>query len=145
MKRMCNKARILCLLTLLLLVAYPFSVLCHVEYERGGWHVGVWNGQVRLYVTWNQLYINGRRAFQKGWESHQSTKPKLDLIPEFLWGTHGRRFGMPLWIPLLLLAVFPMYSYSRCRRRRKRNLCIHCGYNLTGLPEPKCPECGKET
>ncbi len=22
--------------------------------------------------------------------------------------------------------------------------CPHCGYNVTGLPEPRCPECGQE-
>lgn len=27
-------------------------------------------------------------------------------------------------------------------RRRVLGLCIECGYNLYGLPEPRCPECG---
>ncbi len=27
-------------------------------------------------------------------------------------------------------------------RRRKRNLCVHCGYNLTGNTSGVCPECG---
>ncbi len=28
-------------------------------------------------------------------------------------------------------------------RRRKRNLCVLCGYNLTGNTSGVCPECGK--
>jgi len=31
----------------------------------------------------------------------------------------------------------------RDRMRRVKGLCGHCGYNLTGLTECRCPECGK--
>ncbi len=46
-----------------------------------------------------------------------------------------------------LLAVYPCLSFCFARfrrhRRRKRNQCIRCGYNLTGLLKPRCPECGE--
>ena len=31
----------------------------------------------------------------------------------------------------------------RTRSRLSRGLCIDCGYNLTGVTEPRCPECGQ--
>jgi hypothetical protein len=53
----------------------------------------------------------------------------------------------PLWAPLLVFGTYPTISFIRGplrrRRRRRRGLCVHCGYNLTGLPEPRCPECGR--
>ena len=53
---------------------------------------------------------------------------------------------VPLWLPFALLAAYPVIAFVRGPlrryRRRKRNQCAHCGYNLTGLPEPRCPECG---
>ncbi len=29
-------------------------------------------------------------------------------------------------------------------RRERMGLCVKCAYNLTGLTEPRCPECGTE-
>ena len=31
----------------------------------------------------------------------------------------------------------------RTRSRLSNGLCIDCGYNLTGVTEPRCPECGQ--
>lgn len=61
----------------------------------------------------------------------------------------GRRMfivRVPLWAPFLLFAAYPALALVgplRCRRRQKRGLCVKCGYALTGLTEPRCPECGK--
>lgn len=56
------------------------------------------------------------------------------------------RFKFPLWVPFIVFGIFPVLSMIRAslrrQRRRKRNECLDCGYNLTGLPEPRCPECG---
>jgi hypothetical protein len=58
---------------------------------------------------------------------------------------------VPPWMPFVLFGVFPMAaliggplrSWRRWSRRR-RGLCIKCGYSLTGLLEPRCPECGRK-
>ncbi len=56
---------------------------------------------------------------------------------------------VPLWLPLVVLLAYPttfvIRGPLRRHRRRKRGLCIHCGYSLKGLPEPRCPECGEAT
>jgi hypothetical protein len=56
------------------------------------------------------------------------------------------RTVLPLWIPSSVFAVCSagslFFSHRRRRQRIKSVLCIRCGYNLHGLPEPRCPECG---
>jgi hypothetical protein len=52
---------------------------------------------------------------------------------------------VPLWIPTM---VFVGASFAlgtplfRSWRRRRRGLCIKCGYDLTGNVSGVCPECG---
>ena len=54
----------------------------------------------------------------------------------------------PLWLPLVLFATYPTIALIRGPvrryRRRRRGLCIRCGYNLTGNISGVCPECGTE-
>jgi hypothetical protein len=53
--------------------------------------------------------------------------------------------NVPLIWPTLLTAVPPLawlVLHLRRRRRLGTNLCIKCGYNLTGNVSGVCPECG---
>ena len=56
------------------------------------------------------------------------------------------RIFLPLWIPTILFAsvlcLTRPFHHHRRRKRKKLGLCLKCGYNLTGLTEQRCPECG---
>jgi hypothetical protein len=60
------------------------------------------------------------------------------------WVAHS--FWLPLWSLMLPFLIYPVAALItgpiRRRRRRKRGLCVTCAYDLRGLPEPRCPECG---
>jgi len=63
------------------------------------------------------------------------------------WRVESSFFRLPVWPLAILLVIPPIRDSIRERRRlarKKRNECLKCGYNLTGLVEPRCPECGTE-
>jgi len=51
-------------------------------------------------------------------------------------------FRFPLFPIAALLLIYPTVVVIRQRRRQRRNQCLNCGYNVTGLTEARCPECG---
>ena len=77
----------------------------------------------------------------------------------FVLGTLLKSWALPNWLigvftsticvtaSLLGIQLFwrkPLRAYIR-RELNQRGIpvCLHCGYNLTGLPELRCPECGQ--
>ena len=94
------------------------------------------------------------------WTVHQSGLDKKlrsfrlgtnrSFVERHVHSTVGSQFTtmlkLPLWIPFLAFTAFPTIAFLRGpvrrNRRRKRGLCVGCGYNLTGLTVPRCPECG---
>ena len=61
------------------------------------------------------------------------------LVPE----TILRLITIPLWIPLLAVALPTVWLWRRDSRHLP-GLCRYCGYNLTGNVSGVCSECGTE-
>jgi hypothetical protein len=62
-------------------------------------------------------------------------------------GTHvSVVWWCPFWMWSLAFGVVPAIAFVRGPLRRmrrwRRGLCVSCGYDLTGLQETRCPECG---
>jgi hypothetical protein len=68
-------------------------------------------------------------------------------------GAGGLLKTTDLWFSVWLIpasfSIYPLFVVGlagalRRRRRRRKGLCVKCGYDLTGLPQRRCPECGTE-
>lgn len=53
--------------------------------------------------------------------------------------------GWPVvWVFLVRRRLIPAVR-RRANQTAGLKLCVHCGYDLQGSPEPRCPECGRAT
>ena len=112
--------------------------------------IHVWN--VRDGFLW--LYAERNRAAWDSWNGPVTEK-------NFSWwrcisaqtyttgnGYASLHLDLNLLAPCALLAVYPVFAFIRGpvrrNRRRKRGLCVQCGYNLTGNVSGRCPECGMQ-
>jgi len=81
-----------------------------------------------------------------GWRIDRNPQaPYLMGIGQYACGTIRGRFvcsiELPLWLPLLLVAVPTALLWWRDRRYPAGH-CRNCGYDLTGNVSGVCPECG---
>ena len=75
------------------------------------------------------------------WEADLDEAPLV--LPESLTIDKYRCVSVPLWPLLLVAAYLAVREVRRVRSERRRiGHCRQCGYDLRGLPEPRCPECG---
>jgi hypothetical protein len=75
------------------------------------------------HLNFNQLTLS--------WLPYVSTRRGLAIL-------------LPIWLPLAVLAVLPIWSLVTRRRTRERltaRRCVPCGYDLRASPD-RCPECG---
>ena len=115
-----------------LLILMPCDVLCVETFSR-----------FKAYRHTNSS-IHRFAGFSVSRFSIQGGRPRTTAGPVL-------KVMVPLWAPPLLLAIYPTIAFIRfihfirgplrCRRRRKRGMCLSCGYNLTGNTSGVCPEC----
>jgi len=78
---------------------------------------------------------------------HSACYEPWTALPQFQYWTAGQ-WACKVPIHFLLLVSIPIVAYpilpSTIRRdRRKRGLCLRCGYDLTGNVSGVCSECGE--
>ena len=115
------------------------------------------------YVSWEYrlvLDVNPDRSavsFVSLAEGQRRVKRRRIGLGDYGWtsGNSGGRglprcvfweIDVPNWFVPVVLAAYPGFAFVRGPvrrwRRRKRGLCLTCGYNLEGNVSGVCPECG---
>jgi hypothetical protein len=69
----------------------------------------------------------------------------LLMIPFHLWAIQILVIGWKLaLLAVVLPSMYAVRSAMEVLKQRKEPFCIHCGYDLSGLPDDHtCPECGE--
>lgn len=70
-------------------------------------------------------------------------------VPQWVFSPIFRFLGSPWWLLIMLLGgivlcIGAVLEVKRTFPRPDSPNCAECGYFLKGLPERRCPECGKE-
>jgi hypothetical protein len=87
----------------------------------------------------------GVPAIQSGWSAEGYEG--VTVAPVWQSVNAGMSFHavmVGLWAPMVVFAARPVFLIVRRYHRRRHNLCVACAYNLEGLTEGRCPECGGE-
>ena len=126
-------------------IAWPISscfTLHFDAYDDVRWiSVGIEHGVLGCRIELDKSTADAAPETERLWE-----------LGEFLlYRTAAARvagFGLPLWALVVLFGAYPVTAFMRGpwrrHRRRKKGLCLQCGYDLRGKTSGICPECGRE-
>ena len=102
-----------------------------------------WMPKVTVYTSRGRLLLQQYPRNPNLWLSFKF--PVLRFSRE-LDSSGFVRYFIPLWMPFILFATYPTIVFIRGPlrryRRRRKGLCVKCGYNLTGNTTGICSECG---
>jgi hypothetical protein len=150
-----------------ILLAVTTAAICVSSFASPGYHsryrsdgswieIGLHQGTVSLvtlenrgvlfFQTYVDSFAHARQLACRKYGKFVSVKSN-PLFPHNL--IQSREFEIPLWTPLIAFVAYPgtvlalfVIRTARWHDRRMWGCCLECGYNLTGLSEPRCPECG---
>ena len=97
--------------------------------------LGLGNGCV-----WLVAIDSGIKDLPRGWQSKRVFYGTAWSPVVFRKGGY-REFHLPLWLPLLAVAIPTAWLWRRDRRHPPGH-CRKCGYDLTGNVTGVCSECG---
>ena len=117
-----------------------------------------WDG--RSLIGHLNLSAKGKADLSKGWELTETvsaTNRLADTLTEWRFGDFGMGWNIPAyygsmntilfphWFLALIFAILPTVWLIKWRKRRALgdNVCVNCGYDLTGNTTGKCSECGE--
>ena len=144
---------VLSLAAVVIALALAVSSFCSLEtgyrkipFSASTWaNVRVESGRITVTRRTSPPVVTAEAAFME-----DLLRPVPKQFAGIAWSRN--RISCRLEASLMLLTVLAIYPTIalirgpwRRHRRRKRGLCLKCGYNLAGNVSGVCPECGKST
>lgn len=131
-------ARLGLCLCLALAAIWAASLRWGVRYERGRIGFNLYDGGCVVWIVkvpdgrGQGLHINDVTIRRRSW---------MPTLPCTFSNPREDCLSVPLWMPLVLLAVVTA-ALLRVSRKADPDRCATCEYDLRGNQSGRCPECG---